>query len=126
MKKLKLYHVHKLKTIIYHVDDIEKARDWYTKITGVTPYFHESYYKRFNIYGCELGLDLDMNNVKKSEHSVAYWSVDNITESIKYLIDNNVTIVNQIPQVGDNIKVAVVEDPFGNHIGLIEGNIVTS
>ncbi len=110
----------KLRTIIYHVDDITKAKEWYTKVTGVQPYFDENFYVGFNIYGCELGLDPNMSGVIKGEHSVAYWAVDDIEDGIKNLSTHGAKIISPIQDVGDNIRVAVAEDPFGNHIGLIE------
>jgi predicted enzyme related to lactoylglutathione lyase len=110
----------KLRTVIYHVDDLPKAKEWYTKITGVSPYFDESFYAGFNISGYELGLDPDTNGVGTGEHSVAYWSVDNIEEAVDTLMANGASIINAINDVGEGIKVAVVKDPFGNSIGLIE------
>jgi len=50
----------KLRTLIYHVDNLEKAKEWYKKITGINPYFDEPFYVGFNINGCELGLDPDL------------------------------------------------------------------
>ena len=113
----------KLRTVIYHVDDIEKAKEWYKKITGITPYFSESFYVGFNVYGCELGLDPDMEKVNKGEQSVAYWSVDDINACVQTLIESGASLISAIQNVGDNIKVAVVKDPFGNHIGLIEEQV---
>lgn len=110
----------KLRTIIYHVDDIVKAKEWYAKITGVSPYFDESFYVGFDISGNELGLDPDMTDVSSGEHSVAYWSVDDIEKAVSSLIANGAGIVSNINNVGDGIRVAVVKDPFGNNVGLIE------
>ncbi len=45
-----------LRTAIYHVDDIERARDWYSSILGFKPYFDEPFYVGFNVAGYELGL----------------------------------------------------------------------
>lgn len=115
----------KLRTVIYHVNNIQKAKEWYQKITGITPYFDESFYVGFNIYGCELGLDPDLRNISNGEHSVAYWSVDNIKDALNNLTAHDVEIINTIREVGDGIFVAVVKDPFGNHIGLIEEKTIT-
>ncbi len=115
----------KLRTVIYHVNDIEKATQWYKKITGVVPYFNESFYVGFNICGCELGLDPDMNNIRSGEQSVAYWSVDDINSSINDLVESGAVIITAVQDVGEDIKVAVLQDPFGNHIGLIEEKITT-
>ena len=110
----------KLRTVIYHVDNLEKAKEWYKKIAGIDPYFDEAFYVGFNINGCELGLDPDLNNVTKGEHSVAYWKVDDINEAVHSLNANGAKVKSPIQEVGEGISVAVVEDPFGNFIGLIE------
>jgi len=68
----------KLRTVIYHVDDLEEAKKWYKKITGVEPYFDEPFYVGFDINGFELGLDPDMGGVEPGTQSTAYWAVDNI------------------------------------------------
>lgn len=47
--------LNKLRTVIYHVDDIIKAKDWYIQLTGIQPYFDEIFYIGFDINGCELG-----------------------------------------------------------------------
>ncbi|MEO8108436.1 MAG: VOC family protein [Ginsengibacter sp.] len=112
----------KLRTIIYHVNDLQKAKEWYTLVTGVNPYFDESYYVGFNIYGCELGLDPDASEVISGTQSVAYWLVDNIEESVKTFAKEGAKIISSIQVVGETIKVATLEDPFGNAIGLIEEN----
>ncbi len=113
----------KLRTIIYRTSDLQKAKKWYTKITGVSPYFDEPFYVGFNINDYELGLDPDLNNISNGERSVAYWLVDNIKEAVNKLIANDAKIISPINKVGEGIWVAVVEDPFGNYIGLIEENL---
>ena len=110
----------KLRTVIYHVDDLDKAKAWYNNITGIAPYFDQPFYVGFDINGCELGLDPDMSNVEKGNHAVAYWSVKNIGTVVEKLTGNNASVIAAITDVGDGIKVAVVQDPFGNAIGLIE------
>lgn len=110
----------KLRTVIYHVDDIDEAKDWYKNITGIEPYLNEPFYVGFDINGCELGLDPDMNGVETGNQSVAYWLVDNIKTSVDELTENNASVISAITEVGGGIKVAVLKDPFGNAIGLIE------
>ena len=34
----------KLRTIIYQVNDLDKAKEWYKKITDIAPYFDEPFY----------------------------------------------------------------------------------
>jgi predicted enzyme related to lactoylglutathione lyase len=110
----------KLRTVIYYVDDLLKAKEWYAEITGIDPYFDEPFYTGFNIAGCELGLDPDLSGMERGEHSVAYWSVDDIEAAVTSLSARGAEIINAIGEVGAGIRVAVVKDPFGNSIGLIE------
>ncbi len=112
----------KLRTVIYHVNDLQKATEWYTLVTGIKPYFVEGYYVGFNIYGCELGLDPAKEEVKGGTQSVAYWLVDDIEESVGIFTKHDAKIISPVTTVGDGIKVATVQDPFGNCIGLIEEN----
>jgi predicted enzyme related to lactoylglutathione lyase len=110
----------KLRTVIYHVEDLDDAKNWYINVTDTEPYFDQPFYVGFDINGCELGLDPDVNNVEAGNQSVAYWSVDNIEAVVDKLTENNASIISAITEVGDGIKVAVLKDPFGNAIGLIE------
>ncbi len=68
----------KLRTVIYHVNDLAAAKAWYTSLTGKEPYFDEVFYVGFDINGFELGLDPDMSNVQSGNHSTAYWAVEDI------------------------------------------------
>ena len=111
----------KLRTVIYHVDDLEKGKAWYKNITGIEPYFDEPFYVGFDINGAELGLDPDMTNVERGNQSVAYWAVDDIENAAKKLSDNNASVVSPVAEVGGGIKVATFKAPFGNIVGLIEG-----
>ena len=45
-----------LRTVVYHVDDINKAKEWYAQVLGFKPYFDEPFYVGFNVNGYELGL----------------------------------------------------------------------
>lgn len=111
----------KLRTVIYHVDDLEKAKAWYSVITERSPYFDEPFYVGFDLNGCELGLDPDNSNIVKGNQSIAYWSVDNILDSLQKLQAHGALIVQPVTNVGGPVEVAIVEDPFGNNIGLICG-----
>ena len=111
----------KLRTVIYHVDDLEKAKNWYKAATGIEPYFDQPFYVGFDINGCELGLDPNMAGVENGNHSVAYWAVDHIEDAVAKLLADNATISSPVTDVGDGIRVATLKDPFGNSIGLIEG-----
>lgn len=111
----------KLRTVVYHVSDLQKAKEWYTELTGIAPYFDEPFYVGFDINGCELGLDPDMTGVSTGNHSFVYWSVDDIESAYKKLLAKGATELQPVTGVGGTIKVAAVNDLWGNAVGLIEG-----
>jgi predicted enzyme related to lactoylglutathione lyase len=111
----------KLRTVVYHVPDLEKAKNWYIGITGIEPYFDEPFYVGFDINGYELGLDPDMTGITTGNMSTAYWAVNAIEEKLEQLRAAGATITHPLSEVGGGIKTATVNDPWGNAIGLIEG-----
>lgn len=110
-----------LGTVIYHVPDLSRATAWYADAFGTQPYFDEPFYVGFNIGGYELGLDPDRDSGKAGPGGgVAYWRTKHIVETLKHFIDCGAELKSDVVDVGGGIKVAVVSDPFGNLIGLIE------
>ncbi|WP_257957507.1 VOC family protein [Parapedobacter tibetensis] len=109
-----------LRTTIYKVGDIKKAKDWYAKAFKTEPYFEEPYYVGFNIGGYELGLQPEENpTTDKEESVVSYWGVEKIQEVYDRLIDLGATENEKPYNVGGELTTATVKDPFGNIIGLI-------
>jgi predicted enzyme related to lactoylglutathione lyase len=51
---------------------------------------------------------------------VAYWRVEEIDAAVRHFVASGAAIVAPVQDVGGNIRVATVADPFGNPIGLIE------
>lgn len=109
-----------LRTVIYGVNDIEKGKIWYTKAIGVSPYFDQPFYVGFNIGGFELGLVPNAKSIQSENAGVvAYWGVDNIEKEHQRLLSIGAKEHGGIQDVGENIKVATVVDPFGNLVGII-------
>jgi predicted enzyme related to lactoylglutathione lyase len=110
-----------LRTVIYKVTDLVKAKAWYSEAFGITPYFDEPFYVGFEVGGYELGLDPDVSRQQPGPGgSVAYWGVRDLAETLARLREQNVNVTAPLQEVGEGIKVAAVSDPFGNRIGLIE------
>ena len=110
-----------LRTAAYHVSDIAKARDWYSSILGFAPYFDEPFYVGFNVGGYELGLQpTEAEPSNQAEGVVAYWGVEDATAALNRLIEHGATPNEDVQDVGGDIKVASVKDPFGNIFGVIE------
>ena len=110
----------KLRTVVYHVDNLDKAKKWYIKATGIKPYFDEPYYVGFDINGAELGLDPDNVGVTPGNQTLSFWSVDDAEKVAQKLISLGAKNIQPRTKVGENVFTAIVQDPFGNHIGLIE------
>ena len=110
-----------LRTNIYKVSDLAKAKAWYAKTFGTAPYFDEPFYVGFNIGGFELGLDPDTTDQRPGAGgSVTYWGVSSMDAAMKALHADGVKVHSEPREVGGGIIVASIEDPFGNVIGLIE------
>lgn len=108
-----------LRTVIYHVDNIEKAKKWYSSVLGIKPYFDQPYYVGFNVGGFELGLDPDLKGVIKGNCVVGYWKVDNVENVLKHMLELGAKKDKDIQDVGEGIKLATIIDPFGNTFGII-------
>lgn len=110
-----------LRTVIYKVPDLARARDWYSATFGIAPYFDEPFYVGFNVGGFELGLDPDVTKQAAGPAGeVAYWGVRELAGALADLVERGVIVRSPLQDVGGGILVAIVEDPFGNPIGLIE------
>ncbi len=109
-----------LRTTIYTVADLQKAKDWYAKAFGAPPYFDESYYVGFSVGGFELGLQPEATPVKeKTANVIAYWGVEDIRASYAHFLTIGAKEREAPFTVGGPIETATVIDPFGNVIGLI-------
>lgn len=109
-----------LRTTIYKVADIDKARDWYAKAFETEAYFNEPYYVGFNIKGYELGLQPEEETpAEKPESVVSLWGVEDIEKEYQRLLDLGATENEKPFNVGGELMTATVKDPWGNVIGLI-------
>ena len=109
-----------LRTTIYKVGDLNKAKTWYERAFQTKPYFDEPFYVGFDIGGYELGLQQErVATTNKPESVMTYWGVDQIEREYQRLIDLGATAHERPVNVGGEIMVGTVKDPWGNVIGLI-------
>lgn len=106
-----------LRTTIYKVTDLAKAKEWYSKAFQVAPYFDEPYYVGFNVGGYELGLQAEQ--VAVGENVAVFWGVEDIQAEYKRFIECGAVEVEKPMNVGGEIMVATLKDPWGNLLGLI-------
>ena len=109
-----------LRTIVYHVSNLEVAKMWYSEMFEIEPYFVESFYVGFNIGGFELGLDPSADDYTKGNSSITYWNVDDIDSAFERFKTRKISVHQGIRSVGEGIRLGSINDPFGNIIGLIQ------
>jgi predicted enzyme related to lactoylglutathione lyase len=107
-----------LRTVVYHVSDLARAKAWYTQVLGEEPYFDQPFYVGYAIGGFELGLVPD--GASGPGGTVAYWGVPDAAAAVEKLQSLGATVREPLTDVGESIRLAVVADPFGNSFGVIE------
>lgn len=109
-----------LRSLIYATKDLTKAKRWYTQVLGEGPYFDEPFYVGFNVGGFELGL-LPTDNAKPIQAGSAqgYWGVEDVDAQYARLIELGATSHTSLQDVGGDIRLGTVLDPFGNILGVI-------
>jgi lactoylglutathione lyase len=108
-----------LRTTIYKVNNISKAKEWYALAFETKPYFDEPFYVGFNIGGYELGLQPEEHPLSKSDAVVSYWGTNDVEADFQRLLDLGATAHEEPQNVGGEIVVATLKDPWDNVIGLI-------
>jgi predicted enzyme related to lactoylglutathione lyase len=109
-----------LRLVMYHVDDMGKAKEWYTRVLGYGPYFDQPFYVGFHVGGFELGLNPDVSKVTKGGSAYAYWGVKDCKAAYQRLLDLGAKPNTPVEDVGGGILAATVTDPWGNVFGVIE------
>ncbi len=103
-----------VKTVIYPVKDIAKAKALFTALLGKEPYADQPYYVGYKIGDQDIGLDPNGH-----KHGMTpYYDVSDIKQSLQALLDAGATTIEDIKDVGGGKLIAVVKDVEGNIIGL--------
>ena len=111
-----------LRTVIYAVDDLEKGKAWYSALLNQSPYFDEPFYVGYNVGGYELGLTPDgaAKDADKTTGVTTYWGVEDADAAVAKLLEMGATAHEAVQDVGGDIRVGAVKDPFGNVVGVID------
>ncbi|MCK5028840.1 MAG: hypothetical protein KAR57_04345 [Bacteroidales bacterium] len=109
-----------MRTTVYKVPNLAEAKEWYSKAFLTKPYFDEPFYVGFNIGGYELGLLPEENPViEKTKSLLVYWGVNEIEKVYNHLITIGALEYEKPTNVGGDLMVASVIDPWGNVIGVV-------
>lgn len=111
-------HLLGLRSLIYAVNDIAKAKAWYTQVLGYEPYFDEPEYVGFNVGGFELGLWASSEQ-NQTGGALTYWGVADVDKQYARLLELGAKEHTPIMEVGGGIRLGTVLDPFGNVFGII-------
>ena len=110
-----------LRTATYQVKDLARAKEWYSTVLGVKPYFDQPFYVGFNIGGYELGLVPDSEaGEDRAPAGIAYWGVKDARRAYQHLLDFGAKAQEATQDVGEGILIGAVHDPFGNVLGIIQ------
>ncbi len=110
-----------LRTAIYPVGDLPRAKAWYSQVLGMEPYFDQPFYVGFSVGGFELGLvPSDASGTPGTAGPQPLWGVISAVQAHAWLIELGAAPLEPVTDVGGGIKVAAVIDPFGNRFGIIE------
>lgn len=109
-----------VKTIIYPVKDLAKAKKVFSALLGaVPPGMDQPYYVGFNIGGQDIGLDPN-GHAQGMTGPLVYFHVADIKGSLKSLLDAGAVPLQEVKDVGGGKMIASVKDPDGNVIGLVQ------
>jgi predicted enzyme related to lactoylglutathione lyase len=107
-----------IRTTVYPVKDITKAKVLYRQLLGVEPIADEAYYVGFKVGGQDIGLDPNGHR----EGATAYYEVDDIRNVLQSLLDTGAQIVQEVKDVSGGRLIASVKDADGNIIGLLQSS----
>lgn len=120
-----------LTTVSFWADDLEAAKEWYTELLGIEPYFVRPAppdppgYVEFRVgdYQHELGL-IDRRYAPEGSANgsggvVVYWHVDDVSAAFERLLSMGAAEYEAITYRGEGFITASVVDPFGNILGVM-------
>lgn len=117
-------------TISYWANDLEAAKNWYTDLLGVEPYFIRPEegppgYVEFRVgdYQDELGI-IDRRYAPEGSAGgpggvVMYWHVDDVAATFERLLSMGAREYQPITHREAGWITASVVDPFGNILGIM-------
>jgi predicted enzyme related to lactoylglutathione lyase len=112
--------------VSYWADDLEAAKEWYSELLGIDPYFERPGYYEFRVgdYQHELGL-IDSRYASHDPAAgpggaILYWHVDDVAAALERLLSMGATEYEALTRRGEaGFVTASVVDPFGNVLGVM-------
>ena len=119
-----------LTTVTFFAEDVTAARDWYTELLGIEPYFVRPVdgppaYIEFRVGDDEDELGIvdrrfsPHDPAERAGGAVIYWHVDDVRASFERLLAMGATVHEAPIERGPGFVTASVVDPFGNILGVM-------
>jgi predicted enzyme related to lactoylglutathione lyase len=109
-----------IKTIIFPVRDIARAKALYSRLLGLDPFVDEPYYVGFMVGDQQIGLNPNGHN-EGMTGPIAFSHVDDMQRLIQSLTEAGAQVVQEPKDVGGGRLTASLKDTDGNVFGLIQG-----
>ena len=110
-------------TVRLHAADLSAARAWYADLLRAEPYFVREEYVEWRVgpHDHELGI-LDLTYAPQHERtgSVTYWQVEDVDAALADLTARGARVHEDVREFGGGYRGAVVTDPFGNALGIMQ------
>ncbi|HEY3530039.1 MAG TPA: DUF664 domain-containing protein [Nocardioides sp.] len=120
-------------TVRLHAADLAAARTWYADLLGAEPYFVRDEYVEWRLgpHAHELGiLDLTYAPGGSAEHepggTVTYWQVEDVDAALADLLARGAAVREEVREFGGGYRGAVLVDPFGNALGIMQRPVTAS
>ena len=110
---------HGVRTLVYPVKDLDKAKGLYSRLLGAVPYVDSPYYVGWKVGEMDIGLDPNGHEAGLTG-PVCYYHVDDINTSLQALLEAGAQYVQAIRDVGDGSLIASFKDKDGNLFGLLQ------
>ena len=110
---------HGVRTMIYPVKDVGRAKGLFGKLLSSEPHVDSPYYVGFRLGEQEIGL-LPNGHAAGMTGPLGYFHVDDIEKTLEALVNEGAQIQQPVKDVGAGRLVASVKDADGNLIGLLQ------
>lgn len=108
-----------LKTIIFPVSDLAKAKTLFSTLVDAEPSADTPYYVGFDVAGVHVGLN-PQGHSQGMTGPTGYWHVEDIEKALDRLLEAGGRAQQPVTAVGGGRLIATVTDADGNAIGLIQ------
>lgn len=113
-------------TISIYAEDHAAASAWYTQVLGLEPYYRVPGYHEWRVGDLEHELGLidaayaPPNALGEPGGAVVLWHVDDLEAAHERLLALGATPREPVTERGEGFRTAVVVDPFGNLLGIMQ------